>query len=76
MNRTVDRKYIDEWVSTNGPDGLAKLALKSRVSLSTIQKARSGKPLMTEHRRRQLAEAIGVKESKLFPVVVHGEEAS
>jgi hypothetical protein len=76
MNRTVNRKYIDDWVDANGPDGIAKLALKAKVSSSMVQKARLGLAFKTEYRRRLLADAIGVKEELLFPVVQNGEEAS
>jgi transcriptional regulator with XRE-family HTH domain len=68
MNKTVSRPIIDAWVSRNSPDGVAKLALKSRVSISTIAKIRLGYVPKKEGTRCLLARALNVAEAELFPL--------
>lgn len=76
MDRTVRRKYIDNWVASNGPNGMARLALKANVSTSLLEKARLGFVPKTEHKRKAIAEALNVNTEILFPVLEHGKEAS
>ena len=67
MMQRCERKYIDLWVSKNGPDGILELARKSGVSASTITQARLGRPPKKQFMRDRICEAIGVAEQKLFP---------
>lgn len=67
--RTVNRTIIDEWIRLNGPDGLSKLATKSRVPSQTISRARTGKVPRSDLIREALAGALDVTEDKLFPAI-------
>jgi hypothetical protein len=68
MTRRTDRKILDDWIERNGPDGVTVLAYKSKVSASTIQKARASekapKKLSTLQR---ISETIGAEVDDLFP---------
>jgi hypothetical protein len=69
MNRRVNRRLIDLWVLENAPDGIARLAIKARLSSSLLTKVRSSGRVPTKPTdRRRLAEAIGVAEDELFPL--------
>ena len=68
MTRRVKRELIDQWVFENGPDGVAKLAVKSGVSSSLISKIRVGRVPVKPITKRALAKAMGVKEEDLFPL--------
>lgn len=68
MNRTIRREYIDRWIDEAYPDGITKLARKSRVPASSISKIRTGRIPKNRVDRRKLAKALGVTEDELFPV--------
>lgn len=72
--RTVNREIIDNWIRANGPDGLSKLALKSRVPSNTIARIRTGKVPRSVLIREALAGALECSEDAVFPVVGATEE--
>jgi transcriptional regulator with XRE-family HTH domain len=74
--KTVNRALIDAWVEKNAPDGVIKLAQKSKVSRHSIAHIRIGKVPRSELIRDALAIAIGVSEVELFPVVGATEEVA
>lgn len=69
MERTVNRKIIDAWVSKHKPDGVSKLAEKSNVSTSMISKVRCGRVPVKALTRKALAKALSTSETALFPVM-------
>jgi hypothetical protein len=73
---TVNRQIIDEWIKTNGPDGLSKLATKSKVPSSTIGRARRGIVPRSILIREALAEALESTEQAVFPTVGIEDAAS
>jgi transcriptional regulator with XRE-family HTH domain len=60
---------IDSWISKNGPDGLAKLALKSKFSSHTLGRIRRGIVPRSILVREALAGALGCTEEIVFPVI-------
>lgn len=74
MRRTIRREILDEWINEAYPNALKKLSDKSDVPVNSISKIRNGRVPKSEKQRRQLAKAVGVKESELFPVLPDGEE--
>jgi transcriptional regulator with XRE-family HTH domain len=68
MERTVAREILDNWIGKNSPDGISRLALKSKVSSSLISKVRNGLIPKKEGTRTALARALGVTEAELFPL--------
>lgn len=74
--RFVDRMKIDRWIFQNKPNGMSKLAVKSRVSADTIGKARRGKAI-DEFQCEAIAAAIGETLESFTSSVAAGEgEAS
>lgn len=67
--KTVNRTIIDEWIKENGPDGMSKLAVKSKVPSNTISKVRVGMVPKSELIRDALSRALSVSEAELFPTV-------
>ncbi len=65
--RTVNRKPLDNWIYLNGPNGLARLSLASRVSEATISKARLGRCPRKMTTMLAICEAIGVDVDEVFP---------
>ncbi len=77
MERMINRPVIDLWIDKNGPNGLLRLAEKSGVSASTIEKARIGKIPKRQRTRDALCAALNVSERTLFPPLARsGERAS
>jgi transcriptional regulator with XRE-family HTH domain len=74
MTRNVNRKIIDKWIDENAPDGLSQLAVRSRVSATTISSVRRGLIPKKEITRSKLSRALGVSEDALFPPVGADEE--
>lgn len=74
--RVVNTELLNGWISENGPNGLEKLSLRAEISSSTIAKARAGEAPKRPSTRKRLAEAMGLKEHKLFPVAAVESEAS
>jgi transcriptional regulator with XRE-family HTH domain len=74
MNRRVERDILDMWIDQNKPSAVAKLALESGISASTIEKVRLGYVPPKKSTRRRLYECIGVSENELFPILPDGEE--
>lgn len=75
MKRSVNRTLLDRWIAAHGPDGLSKLAVRSRVSASTIGIIRRGH-VPSELTRERLAEAIEAEEDAFFPLLQQGDEDS
>ncbi len=68
MERTTNRILIDQWINLNGPNGISKLAVESKVSDSTISKIRATGEAPKKHSTRaQLCQAMGHAEDELFP---------
>jgi transcriptional regulator with XRE-family HTH domain len=70
--RTVNKTLLKVWLKQNGPkieDGIENLAKKSRTSASTVTKVKSGYVPRKDITRILLANAIGVAEDELFPLV-------
>lgn len=63
----VRRELIDTWVKANKPDGIGKLARKTEIPSTSLQKIRAGRALVSPLYRKALAQVLGVKESELFP---------
>lgn len=77
MNRKVDRKYIDSWVTKHRPNGIEKLAEKAEISSSMMNKVRIGRVPKREYTRRRICRALKIQEDFLFPpVAADVEEAS
>jgi len=69
----TERKYIDDFVDTNGPDGLEKLAKRCKVSKSLLEKIRAGYIPKKRWIRLQIAQALRVSEIKLFTGLKEGD---
>ena len=65
----VNIDVIKDWLAENGPDGVSKLAIGSKISSSTIRKIRSGYVPKKLSTRRDVARFMGVTEDALFPLV-------
>lgn len=70
----MHREHLDIWIEKNGPNGMAKLAIESGVSLCTLTKVRSGYVPTRANTRKRIYQTIGVSEGELFPVLPDGEE--
>lgn len=75
-HRRVERKHIDEWIESNGPDGMSRLAVKSGVSSSTIGNTRRGIVPKRKRTRLALCRALNMAEHELFPPANGEAEAS
>jgi len=71
MKRRVDRTFIDAWIDKNYPNALAKLSIAtgSVLTTSSISKIRAGRVPVSAMKRQRLAEALGVSEDRLFPIL-------
>lgn len=70
MFRVVNRVYLDVWLEANAPDGVAKLALKSKVSTSLINRIRStGIAPKKEITQKALAKALKASIDDIFPEI-------
>jgi len=76
MKRTVRREIIDEWLDEKYPNAMTKLSAASDVPASSIAKIRNGRVPKNADHRKKLAEALGVDEPTLFPVLEDREQAS
>lgn len=69
MKRRVNRQLLDEYIHQHGPDGVSKLAVESKVSASTIQKARStGEAPKKLSTLQRLSEILGHNVDVAFPI--------
>lgn len=66
MNKTVNRRIIDNWTDENKPNGMAKLAIKAGVSSSMLEKLRLGEIPAKEQNRLRICRALEVQEDELF----------
>lgn len=69
MSRTVRISIIEKWLNENGPLPVERLAMRAGVSASLISKVRLGNEPKKTRTRQKLAEALGVTEDELFPLV-------
>jgi hypothetical protein len=69
MKRTVQRQFLDNWLSDHYPNAVAKLSIKSGVTSNSISKVRLGRIPKNAEVRKQLCKAIGIKEDDLFPPI-------
>jgi transcriptional regulator with XRE-family HTH domain len=68
MKKRVVREHIDRWIKDAYPNGLYKLSEKTGIPMGSIAQIRIGAFIpKAPDRRKKLAEALGVKESELFP---------
>lgn len=73
----MNTDLLNDWIAKHGPNGLAKLTVKSEVSSATIAKMRGGYVPPKESTRLRLCRAMRVEEGALFPLVTASEgEAS
>jgi hypothetical protein len=64
----VKREIIDDWIKAAYPNGIYKLSEASRIPVYSLSKIRLGTFVpKNPHRRKDLADALGVTESELFP---------
>ena len=76
MKTKVNRDLIDKWIKDAYPNGLYKLSEVSGIPAHSIAKIRLGWVPKNPLRRNDLAEALGVTESELFPVSAGKSRAS
>lgn len=76
MKKTVKRELIDRWVSEAYPNGLYKLSEASKIPANSLSKIRLGWVPKNPHKRKDLANALGVQESELFPASTGRSRAS
>lgn len=69
MKISVDRTLIDAWVEKAYPNGLWKLSQDSKIPANSLSKIRLGWVPKNPDKRADLARALGVSESDLFPLV-------
>lgn len=70
--RKVNRDLIDAFVDANYPNGVGKLSVKSGVPVSSINRIRAGLVPIKLGSRNKLANALGVSERVLFPIIEDG----
>lgn len=69
QNRWVNRELLDAWIKVNAPDGVAKLALRSKVSTSLINRMRSTLNAPTKLITQEaLCKAMSCTLNQLFPI--------
>lgn len=66
---SVNVKPLADWLESNAPMAVEKLAVKARVSASLIYNASNGKVPTLALQRWAVARAIGVSEEVLFPPI-------
>lgn len=76
MDRISNAKALDEWIVNNGPLGKEKLAVKSGVSSSLIERARKGIAPRRQSTMRSIATAMDKSLDELFPIAVGEDSAS
>lgn len=76
MKTKVNRDLIDKWIKDAYPNGLYKLSEASNIPANSLIKIRLGWVPKNPHRRRELAEVLGVSEAELFPVTAGKSKAS
>lgn len=69
MKKTVRREIIDDWLKERYPDAISQLAQKSKIPANSLAKIRTGWVPKNPNRRKDLADALGVEEADLFPLV-------
>lgn len=76
MDRTVKKELIRSWIKKQERDGVKALSDRSNITTSSILKIRAGRVPKDPLKRKALAEAIGVSESELFPLIKGKSRAS
>lgn len=74
MNRKIDMKIVERWMSKHEAYGIETLAIKANVSASTIAKLKAGRIPCRQTTRILIARALSVSEDELFPPVSAGKE--
>lgn len=69
MNRAVNIETLNSWIEEHGPLGLEKLAVKSGISSSLIEKARRGLPPRKLGTMKAIADAMTEDVDDLFPLL-------
>lgn len=69
MARKVRKDIINKWIADNAPGGMFRLGEKSKVSVWTIAKIKTGYVPKKQITREHLADALDVTEDQLFPLV-------
>lgn len=67
LSMKVNIDVFKKWIEENGPDGVAKLAIGSGISSSTIRKIRSGYVPKKVSTRREIARFMRLPEDQIFP---------
>lgn len=68
MDRRVNRPLLDSWIEQNGPDGVSRLAVESKVSADTIKRSRaSGMAPKKLSTCLLISGVLGVNVDELFP---------
>jgi DNA-binding Xre family transcriptional regulator len=69
QNRWVNRELLDAWIESNSPEGVAKLALRAKVSTSLINKMRSTLNAPTKQITQDaICKAMHCTVEQLFPI--------
>ena len=72
--RQINGKRLKQWIENHGDDAKVRLHLKSRVSLTWIEKVISGRYQSVPRQLTQeaLCDATGLSLDELFPPVTAG----
>ena len=63
----MNTQLIDAWLEKNQPNALAKLSVKSGLSMSTLSNIKNHKTSTSVDNARDLADALGVSLDVLVP---------
>lgn len=63
----VNTEMFKDWLDENGPNGIAKLAIETGLSVSLLQKVRSGVAPKKQSTRKRILAALGFNECEFFP---------
>lgn len=74
--RKVNTTLINRWIERAGKNGLGKLSIRADVSQSVIAHARTGAAPAKTDTRQKIANALGLSEDEVFPLVSASESAS
>lgn len=66
MQKRIKRDLIDQWIKQAYPNGLYKLAEKSKIPANSLSKIRLGWVPRNPERLKDLAKALGVPEESLL----------
>lgn len=76
MDRLANRPLIENFIDNNKPDGVAHLAVASKVGCSTIRKIReTGRAPRKTSSCLLISKALGVDINEAFPMVENPGQA-